>query len=221
MESTPSPLPPGLAGYTGRPVRPEDAPAVRRLLRVCDLAPGASGATYTREGGPSIERVLAGHGGSAPTTDTLCAADAPGRLAAVAWARVPPGVRHQYRGLLLGAVLPAHRRRGLGTSLLRWGEARARALLAGLPDDREKVLRIEFPGGRDDAGPVYARQGFRLGHVELEMDGTCAPPCPRASCPMSWRWSPGRRSAPGGSTPPAGTPSAPDPAPGCGRRTSG
>src|SRR5688572_3191434 len=122
-------------GYEWRPCVPEDAPALHRLIEGCDGGPGASGGTYAY-GLESLDRVLAGHGGSEAATDTLCALDAGGRPVAVGWARVPPGVRHQYRGLLLGAVHPEHRRRGLGGYLLEWTEARARSLLAALPDDR-------------------------------------------------------------------------------------
>jgi ribosomal protein S18 acetylase RimI-like enzyme len=53
------------------------------------------------------------------------------------------------------------------------------------------VLRIEFPGQRADAGSVYARQGFRLSHVELEMARDLRAPLPAGELPdglalVSW-----------------------------------
>ena len=139
--------------------------------------------------------MLAGHGGSEVARDTLCALDAEGRPVAVGWARVPPGVRHQYRGLLLGAVHPEQRRRGLGGYLLAWTEARARDLLAALPEDRRKVVRIEVPGSRDDAVALYERRGFALQHTELEMARDLREPIPTAPLPAGLRlleWAPER-----------------------------
>lgn len=160
------------------------------MLLECDGTPDAAGAGYVA-GLPSIKRVLAGHAGSAPERDSLCAVDAGGRTAAVVWARVPPDVRHQYRGLLYGAIHPDYRRRGVGGALVRWAEARAHALLTALPDDREKVLRIEFPGERPDAAPVYEGAGFRLHHVELELACDLRAPLPDRALPaelslISW-----------------------------------
>jgi mycothiol synthase len=151
--TTASPYPPPPAGHRWRPCEPADAPGLRRFIAQCGRAPGTSADSYAY-GLTSLERVLAGEGGSVAATDSLCAVDAEGRIAAAAWARVPPSVRHQYRGLLLGAVHPDHRRRGLGTFLLSWSEARAAALLDALPKDRTKVVRIEFPGRHDDAALV-------------------------------------------------------------------
>jgi ribosomal protein S18 acetylase RimI-like enzyme len=110
----------------------------------------------------------------------------------------PPSVRHQYRGLLLGAVHPHHRRRGLGTFLLHWSERRAAALLRALPDDRSKVLRIELSGSRDDATPLYGHLGFGLHHVEIEMQRDLRPgtePIPDAPLPAELtlaEWAPER-----------------------------
>jgi ribosomal protein S18 acetylase RimI-like enzyme len=166
--------------------------ALRRLIAECDRAPGTTSGSYAY-GLPSLERVLAGEGGSVAASDSLCAADPDGRAAALAWVRVPASVRHQYRGLLLGAVHPNHRRRGLGTFLLSWADARAAALLRALPDDRTKVLRIEFPGRRDDAVPLYERRGFALHHVELEMERDLRSAIPEAPLPAGLalaEWSP-------------------------------
>ncbi|CAA9290934.1 MAG: hypothetical protein AVDCRST_MAG77-4716 [uncultured Chloroflexi bacterium] len=167
--------------FDWRPLVADDAPALRRLVAECDRAPNAEGAyAYTL---PSLERVLASDGESMAARDSLCAVDGHGRVAAAAWARVPPGVRHEYRGLLLGAVHPRNRCRGLGSFLLQWAERRARALLTALPDDRHKILRIEFPGSRDDAVPLYGRRGFSLHHTEIEMERDLRAPIPQAPLP--------------------------------------
>jgi mycothiol synthase len=175
-------LPTEYSWRTGQP----DGATLRALLDACDQWGGtASGSTGTYGVmAAALERVLGSQTGSVAATDLACIEDVDGAVVGVAWARVPPVVRHQYRGLVFGAVHPEHRGRGIGRALLVWAEARGRELLAALPDDRRKFLRIEFEGRREDAARLYERCGFGLQQVELTMNRALAAEMPETTLPL-------------------------------------
>jgi len=103
------------------------------------------------------------------TTDTLCAVDSTGRLAAVAWVNCDDRSAHEYRAFLDGRVHPGCRGQGLGSFILQWMEARAREILSARKKDRPGVLRIDFYDQSDDAVALFEQHGFRFVVAEDEM----------------------------------------------------
>jgi mycothiol synthase len=101
-------LPPGL---TARPAGTQDIPAIIELIGACELE--ADGVAEIDEDDVSFER----HGFDADR-DTLLVFD---EDELVAWAEL-------YRGRAEADVRPSHRGRGVGSTLLRWTEERAREL---------------------------------------------------------------------------------------------
>jgi len=186
------PVPAELSGHIWRALRPEDAPALHRLELDCASTDGktklSTVAVYQRRLDEAAEN---------PLTDTLCAVDANGQLAATAWVTCDNCVKHEYRGFLEGSVHPNYRRRGLGSFALQWMEARACQMLATLGDDRPRVLRIDFYDRGDDAIALFEKHGFGFAFAEDEMRRDLNQLIPGSSLPdgMSFvTWSPERAS---------------------------
>ena len=128
-------------------------------------------------------------------TDTLCAIDSGGRLAASAWVTCDARLRHEYRVFLDGRVFPDYRSRGLGSFILRWMEARVRQMLSELGLDRPGVLRIDFYDRSDDAIALFGQHGFRFAFAEDEMRRELSHPLPDIPLPEDKTvvtWSPQR-----------------------------
>jgi mycothiol synthase len=92
------------------------------------------------------------------------------------------GVGYVKGGLVGGGVDPAHRRRGIGTRLLRWAEERAQV-------DVELTVRSEALTA--DADALYVRHGFRAQMVETRMVRPASADVPEARLPagvetLSW-----------------------------------
>ncbi|HET8630436.1 MAG TPA: GNAT family N-acetyltransferase [Thermomicrobiales bacterium] len=168
-----SALPEDLPGYRWRAATPADAAAIRDLYLACAGDAGEPAASGIADFA-GARAALAG----ADALGAACAMDEAGRLAAFGGVSCPSGIRHEYRLLLHGAVLPADRRRGLGGAILAWAEARARAALAALPRDRPAVLRVDTSVVGQDATALLARHGFRLHHVEEDMTRDLRGPLP-------------------------------------------
>jgi mycothiol synthase len=126
-------------GLTARPATTDDAPTINELIAACELAD--DGSVESDE-----EDLVVGFGrvGFDPTADTTIVFE--GDLL-IGWAEV-------YRGRAEIHVLPTHRRRGVGTALLAWTEARALALgWAELGQTR--------PAADTDARELFLAAGYR------------------------------------------------------------
>lgn len=172
------PAPPPLPSHTWRPARREDAQAMRRLYLACDETSGGNSARFVTGYESDFDST-----DSDPAADSLMAVDTDGALAALAWVSVSRAITHQHRAQIEGAVHPDFRGRGLGDFLLTWMEARARQIFATLPNDRERMLRIDYSGARDDAVPLYERHGFQLSHAEEIMRRDLRQPIPDRPLP--------------------------------------
>jgi len=158
------PAPPSLPAHTWRPVRPEDAAALFQLELDCAPFDGGTSITTVAEQKAKLEEA-----GDKLATDTLCAVDSAGRLAAAAWVTCDDGFAHEYRAFLDGKVHPKYRGRGLGSFILQWVEARARQILSERKNDRPAVLRFDFYDRSDDALELFEQHGYRFAFAEDEM----------------------------------------------------
>lgn len=69
----------------------------------------------------------------------------------------------------LGFVVPAWRRRGLGTALLTWNEERARRIAAGHPGDLNRVHHVWSTDSEPGAIALYDAFGYRIVRTFVEM----------------------------------------------------
>ncbi len=123
-----------------RPVQAADLEALAALDAACRAEDGPVSVA-----GPSYETLL-----GAPDTALLCATrEGNPEIVAVGWVQV-----NGAQARLGGKVHPAVRRQGLGTHLLRWSEAQARAL--GPPE----MLVIRNEALNKGSAALYAQEGY-------------------------------------------------------------
>ncbi len=141
------PAPPDVPGHTWRPVCPGDLPAIRELQLAC-------AAVYGNPADKLVDYARAiGALGGPPIGDTICCVDREGRLIALGWVRTDPQGPLENRTGLFGEVHPRYRRRGLGTFILRWTEARGEQLIAAQPGSaRRAAHRLLRPARRRHPG---------------------------------------------------------------------
>lgn len=104
---------------------------------------------------------------------TMSAITADGEIAGVAWITFDEGDT-EIVATLHGRVHPEHRRRGIGSALLRWSETTVRDLLADQPKAVQLFLRNETLTG--DARKLYANCGFDLLFIEHVMQRNLSEP---------------------------------------------
>jgi mycothiol synthase len=164
------PSAPYIPGYLWRPLRAEDAEALRRLELAC--------APVDHNHHPrTIEELRAciGAAGEDLPASTLCLVDARGGMAAYAWIEWDERIGES-RAFLEGKVHPAYRGRGVGRFLVGWMEEVARSRFAGAAGRR--VLRIDGYGHSSDALQLYDLCGFAFNHAEEEMRRPLDSPLP-------------------------------------------
>jgi len=172
------PSPPRLPAHTWRPLRPEDAPALFQLEVDCAPTDGGTGIATIADQKTKLEQ-----SGDKLTTDTLCAVDSTGRLAAAAWVTCDDRLAHEYRAFLDGRVHPDYRGQELGSFILMWMEIRARQILSGLRQDRPGVLRIDFYDRSEDAVALFEEHGFEFALAEDTMRRDLSHPLPAVQLP--------------------------------------
>ena len=176
--NTAFPCPPSLMSCTWRSLRLDDAPALHQLELDCVPADGGTNLTTAEQYRGKLQEAE-----ECLSTDTLCAADSAGRLAASAWVTCDLHLKHEYRAFLDGRVHPDYRGRGLGSFLLEWMEARACEILSALPEARPAMLRIDFYDRDVDAVELLEKYGFRLALVEDTMRRGLSHPLPAGQLP--------------------------------------
>src|SRR5512136_1255898 len=124
------------AGYTWRPYRREDVPALYQMLLAADRADERQSNMTLAD----MQRQF-NDPWSDPETDSLLAFTASGQVVAMARVFVNPKPEAECRAHLQGQVHPEHRGRGLGEAVLTWMEARGRQRLEQGPADLPCVLR--------------------------------------------------------------------------------
>ncbi len=164
------------AGFTDRPVTLDDLDAVLHLLHECTQEEIGE-RTETREDlrlawetpGFSLEQ----------STRLVFAPDGTPAAYIEVWDLGNPLVRIH----LFGRVRPAFRGRGLGTALLRWGEARAHQALARAPEGARVVIQTGTTHGFQPAEQLLADHGYRLVRHWLEMIIEFSEPAPEPQWP--------------------------------------
>ena len=164
---------PELPELAWRPLTEADAPAYARLCEACRVVD--DGTEVTTE---AIARRELTNPHAPIATNSACLAAADGEL--VAYGMVMErldGVRARHV-FLWGLTHPSHRRRGIGTALVGWGEARGREILAGQPADLPRLLETFRDEVVTDAIGLHRRFGFRPVRWYHEMRRDLAEPIP-------------------------------------------
>jgi len=163
-------IPPTSLHITWRPLQPADLGAITALTSACLAVDGGLPLAASAD-------FVEGRYLSAPADATIGALDRNGRFVACTAARLAEGPE-EYRGLIVGQVHPAYRRRGLGSFLMRWGLVQARKLLATCPADRAHILCIATESLSEASAELYARYGFTQQFGETVMRRSLARPLP-------------------------------------------
>ena len=124
----PSALPQDL-GLTWRPLRASDADALHTLIAAIETFDKSPYRTSRSE----VQEIMEGDWKDL-AADTMVAVDATGELRAYATVEVRPGDVSTIRAFVTGGVHPQAREVGIGTALIAWMTARARAKLAARTD---------------------------------------------------------------------------------------
>lgn len=94
-----------------------------------------------------------------PATDSLLAAVGGEPVGYVHTLYLPSDVRLE-RCYINGAVAPEHRGQGIGTTLLKWGVARAREQLRSSDSELPKYIRVDDYDFVESAHRLFRRMGF-------------------------------------------------------------
>jgi mycothiol synthase len=156
--------------YVWRPVQPEDLVALAALDAACLQADGPVSVDD-----PSYQSLL-----TTPGVATLCASpEGASEMVAAGW--ILPGAAQARLG---GKVHPAHRRKGLGTHLLRWGAAQASAAGAA------PTLIIRNEALTEGSAALYAQEGYTCDFIEQWMQRDLSTPLPPVARPVAVPWTP-------------------------------
>lgn len=97
-------------------------------------------------------------------------------LVAFSWLKVMPGRRESHKAILWGGVRPSHRRRGIGTELLRWQMERATAATRDLDPAFAVVLNLDALPHETDLLALATAVGFTPARTFLEVARATARP---------------------------------------------
>jgi mycothiol synthase len=150
IDSSTAPALPDIPGLGWRALHPTDQGAITAISAACQSADGGQAMV----GAQSYVQ--------APAADispraTIGAFTADGQLSACAAIWHEQALEYVN---VIGQVHPGQRGRGIGTFLLRWSIAQARALLAAAAPDRPRALRLSTEALTPVAERLYQRFGF-------------------------------------------------------------
>ncbi len=181
------PLPAGLPGSLWRPLSDADADVFAVLLeasRVADRGEEVMTAEIARR---ELEDPAC-----PPATNTLGLALGDGTLGALALVHERLSAADARRAFLSGTVRPDLRGRGIGTSLVAWGAARADEVLAGQPADVLRVAEAFLDDRMAGAIGLYEAAGFERARWYMEMRRDLALPIAADRPPAGIRLEPYR-----------------------------
>ena len=169
---------PALPGYTWRPARRADAPAIFQMRLAADKADNGNGAGTLRETESLFEDAWIN-----TEADTLLAATPEGQVAALIAVFVNPEPEEEARAFISDEVHPEQRGRGLEAFLLAWGEARGRQRLRDAPARFPRVLRSGSPDHLPQRIALLEGHGFTPIRYFYRMRRDLAQPIPDQPLP--------------------------------------
>ena len=146
-------------GYAVRPATPDDAPAVHALITASDMA------DWGQPSGYSVAEIEDEIRDVDPEHDTWIVTDATGTVIGYATIRDRQHVRMDVEGY----VHPDHQGRGIGTTLVRLSEARAREHVPLAPEGVQVVLQNWINADNAAARSFLQREGYAAARYFLQM----------------------------------------------------
>ena len=158
------PHPPPIEGVTWRPLEQTDVPALHALIRAVEVADDQPTVTTAEEmeknlDDPNLDLATDSLAGWAPDGSLACFGAARGRQNAL---------RRRFVWMD-GHVHPEWRRRGLGSAVLGWTEARGRARLAADPSDVPAFLEGWSDERLVDRKALFEKHAFAPTRWYVEM----------------------------------------------------
>lgn len=171
-------LPARVTGYTWRPARREDAPAIYRLYEASDQEDRTRFAesldsVFNDFDKPNVDA----------ERDTMVAISDGEELAAIGWIFINPIAESQRRAFLWGTVHPQHRRHGLGTALIRWEVNAGIRRLNDFDDGVEHALRCISSQHIIDRVHLFEHEGLSEVRRYYSMDRDLSQPIFPTSVP--------------------------------------
>jgi mycothiol synthase len=117
-----------------------------------------------------------------PAEDAVVAAD-DGGIVAFGFVHRPSGTATERPVYLWGMVHPEWRRRGIGTTLLGWLDARAAERVTGFDDGIPGVIRTDRYDWQADRVPLFEGRGYRPVRYFFEMLASLTGPPPERPAP--------------------------------------
>ncbi|HLF27172.1 MAG TPA: GNAT family N-acetyltransferase [Anaerolineae bacterium] len=178
VETAHSLLVPDLLGYTWRPPRREDLPALHQMMLAADKADDKDWADSLEDMQTRFDDPW-----SNPATDARLAVIPDGQVAAMARIFINPQPEDECRAFMWSEVHPAHRGRGLEEYALNWMEARSRQRLQTLPAELPRLLRTSCLDSQPDNIARLEQLGFRPGRYFYRMRRDLHQPIPDKPLP--------------------------------------
>jgi mycothiol synthase len=161
-----------------RPLRADDAQNLHALIRASEIADGVPFVSSIEE----VRRQLADPE-SDLATDSIGALQPDGRLAAFGVCRMRPHVSRRRVVGQDGTVHPDLRRRGLGSAVLEWTEARGRELVAGFSDGIPAFLEVFSNERWSDRERFFAARAYEPIRYYDDMERPLSDPVPMLALP--------------------------------------
>jgi mycothiol synthase len=170
--------PPQLTGFSWRPLENRDLPGLLELFTEASQADNIPSSRTTME---SMQGLL-GMLGEYIHQNTLAAVGEGGKIAAAAMLVIPPAEEEKI-ALVTGVVAPDQRRRGMGTYLMEWLEARARQSFGPPQAGDPQIMRTSCDAHLADHIHLFEQQGFHARRYSYQLRRDLAHPIQEAPLP--------------------------------------
>jgi len=172
------PASPDLPGYTWRPIRREDVPAMYQMLLAVEKADDRHIVNTLEDAVREFDDPW-----SDAETDSWMVMAPDGRVAAFARTFLNPQAEEENRCFLWIEIHPDHRGDGLDDFMLGWAKARARQRLGAVRNDLPRVIRTGTQDTLVDRIALLERRGFQPVRYFYRMRRDLREPIPEKPLP--------------------------------------